>query len=315
MRSRYLEMFTRARTSARLGVINDRPTKEITTERRTLFERRDHRFFDLTFCQGLLRHPNISRYLIPNPGRRNGFRRRAWEYSHREGAAVRDGLLKQHCGPVPTTCVSSRDNEERAVMELLARWARFLSINQVASLFDGNNPTRRAERLARRLESQGLVSRRRIIARPSVPAVPLLVFKTGQQPPDFSLLSSKCRARWGQPTRSVDILQLTADGAKAMGAFRPRKIRKSEATHDLQMAEVAIAFWKRETVAEWLRDDALSKAKRWGQIVPDAEVCFKGGGRAVVECGGTYSAQKLGVFHDAVTSRMQELSVGEYQVF
>lgn len=207
------------------------------------------------------------------------------------------------------------ENEELAVMELLARWARFLSVHQVASILGGNNPTRRAETLARRLESRGLASRRRILARPPVPPVPLLVFKAGQQAPDFSSLSKKCRARWDQPTSAVDILQLTREGAKAMGAFRPRAIRKSEATHDLQMAQVAILYWETGEVAEWLRDDALSKTKRWGKVVPDAEVRFQGGGRAVVECGGTYSAQKLGVFHDAVTSRMQELSVDEYRVF
>jgi len=206
--------------------------------------------------------------------------------------------------------------EQNQVLELLASWTRFLSLSQVSGLFVGRkDPARSARSLVKRLVDKGLVERRTLIARPPVSVTPLLTFYQGDETPDFKAVSRNCRGRWTEPAQVTEVVQLSHAGAKAFGVLRPRTIRASEATHDLQMAEVAIAFYKSGLVAEWMRDDVLAQSKRWGAVVPDAEALLKSGACVVVECGGTYSASKLAQFHSGLTSQMEGLGVHAYQIF
>ncbi len=213
------------------------------------------------------------------------------------------------------TSNGSMTPEQSQVLELLAHWTRLLSVQQVSELFlDHKNPARSARSLVKRLVQQGLVQERTLMARPSVSVEPLLTFRKGDAEPDFKALSRSCRSRWTEPAQAINVIQLSLTGAKAYGVLRSRTIRASEATHDLQMAQVTLSFYRSGLVRKWIRDDVLAKNKRWG-VVPDAEAHFQSGERLVVECGGSYSAKKLAAFHAAVTTSMEGLGVNAYQIF
>ena len=205
---------------------------------------------------------------------------------------------------------------EPIVLELLGSWVRFLSVDQVASLVPGGRaPKRAAERLVKRMEQAGLLERFTLMARAPLDLGPLFAFSPGDPEPDFRALSLACRERWTQSARPIHVVRLSRAAAKALGCPRPRTVRASETTHDLQMAEVTLAFWCKGQVAAWSRDDALATTKRWGDVVPDAEAQFTSGERLVIECGGTYSAKKLEDFHTAITARMQQNGAHGYQIF
>jgi len=204
---------------------------------------------------------------------------------------------------------SSQRPSDLAVLELLAHRVRLLSIDQVGALVARKtaDSARVGREWARRFELAKLVERFTVIARPPAPARHFAFWTPGRPVPDFSAVSRmlRQRAKAAEPL-VVPVVRLGANGAKFFGVRAPRVPRRSETSHDLQLAEYAVLYaGMGEQLARWLSEDELAREKAYAGVVPDAELHFRSGTRIVIECGGAYSTQKLSAFHAAIAPQLE----------
>lgn len=203
---------------------------------------------------------------------------------------------------------------------MLARRVRFLSLEQLGRVVapEAADRTRAGRVWAERCELARLVERFTVTAKP--PAAPrwLACYEVGGGAPDFGALSRELRDRAAaSEAERMQMVRLGENGAKLFGLRAPRVPRRSEASHDLQLAEVAVALSEEsggDAVAEWLSEDELVRRKAYHGVVPDAEVCFASGARVVVECGGSYSRGKLVRFHAALAPQLEARGVSGYRI-
>jgi hypothetical protein len=161
--------------------------------------------------------------------------------------------------------------------------------------------------------ARGLVERYRIMAlRPEVVGV-LAAFHLGDAAPDFHELSRTLRTRSTRGAlEALTVVRLGKRGEKLLGLRAPRVVRRTEGTHDLQLAEFAVQQYMRGEVVTWLSEGALAKQGAYDGVLPDAEVVTSSGERLVVECGGNYSAQRLANFHRVLVPQLEARGVSGY---
>lgn len=204
---------------------------------------------------------------------------------------------------------------DQIALELLARRVRLLSLPQLGAIVapDAADPERAAHNWAVRFARAGLVERFTVVARPPTPARFIMQFRVGEPAPDFQKLARELRER-AETTQAVTthVVRLGPQGAKLFGEPPPRVPRRSETSHDLQLAEMAVHLECQGSVAKWTGEDALARNKAYSGIVPDAEVHFVAGGALVVECGGSYSKSKLAGFHAAVAPQLEARGMNGY---
>ena len=204
---------------------------------------------------------------------------------------------------------------DQVALELLARRVRLLSLDQLGRIVapEARDPERAGKTWAERFERAGLVERFTVVARVPQPARMLLQYTLGDRTPNFGVLARELKARaQAAPAVTMHVVRLGLQGEKLFATNRPRLPRRSEASHDLQLAEVAVHFERQAQVETWRSEDELVRAKAYSGVVPDAEVTFTSGARLVVECGGSYSKSKLANFHATITSQLEARGASGY---
>lgn len=209
--------------------------------------------------------------------------------------------------PTVAISLSARDV---SVLTFLCKWTRLLSELRVVH-FTGSIAAARS--CVRRLADADLIERYQVLAKSIVPTEAVLRFYPGDPEPNFVAVSKALRVRQTGSARHVPVVRLTAKGAALFGSSKPpRRVRASEATHDLQLAQTAIAFWSRGG-ARWKSEDEIRS--NWTGVLPDAEVEVRGD-RFVLEGGGDgYSASKLAEFHEHVAPELQPRGFSHYAIF
>lgn len=213
----------------------------------------------------------------------------------------------RHAVDLPIHCMPTRvGNAEELLLDLLSSWVRLLSFEQVGALcFPGlQDPQRAVRRLVARLERVGLLDSYTVVAsRPGTPKVFARYERAGLAP-DFQALGKALRARSAGPAVRQRVVRLGEQGGAAFGVVQPRRVRPSEAAHELQLAAFALRCKKTGLVSEWVGEDSLRRARLFSGMVPDAMVRTVSGECLVVECGGSYSATKLQRFHEALVPQL-----------
>lgn len=165
----------------------------------------------------------------------------------------------------------------------------------------------------RRLAQADLIERYQVLAKPVVPTRAVLRFYPGDPEPDFAAVSRALRVRQPGSARFIPVVKVTAKGAALLGCSKPpRRVRASEATHDLQLAQTAIAFWSRGG-ARWKSEDEIRS--RWTGVLPDAEVGVLGDSFVLEGGGDGYSATKLAEFHAHVAPVLEPKGFSHYAIF
>lgn len=201
------------------------------------------------------------------------------------------------------------------VLEMLGRRVRLLTMEQLARLLElgAGDASRAGLAWTRSKGARGLVQLYQVMAlRPTEVGV-LATFRLGGAVPDFRALSRTLRARSTRGTvETLTVARLGKRGEKLLGVRAPRVARRTEGTHDLQLAEFAVEHYLRGEVAAWLSETALAKQRAYDGVLPDAEVVTSSGERLVVECGGNYSAQRLARFHRIIVPQLEPRGVHGY---
>lgn len=141
----------------------------------------------------------------------------------------------------------------------------------------------------------------------------LLRYTLGDNTPNFAALARELKARaQAVPAVTMQVVRLGLQGEKLFATPQPRLPRRSEASHDLQLAEGAVHLEQQGQVLKWHSEADLLRSKAYQGVVPDAEVLLTSGECLVLECGGSYSKSKLADFHAAVAPQLEARGAGGY---
>ena len=208
----------------------------------------------------------------------------------------------------------SLHKEDEIVFEYLARRVRILSAKMVGVLLGEalGDPEGAGKAWMERFSDSKLVDVFTVLARPPASAEVLLAYYRGAGAPDFAALARELKTRAeAQAPENIQVVRLGKAGEKLFGVQQPRRPRRGEASHDLQLAAMAVSF-RMEHVTSWLSEDELARIRAYDGVVPDAEVYLADGGAFVVECGGSYSKGKLQAFHAALAPQLERRGMGGY---
>jgi len=202
---------------------------------------------------------------------------------------------------------------QNPVIDALTQRVRVLTLDQIARLlqieFD------EAESLVQQLEHARWVSvEPHLVSKIGDAEKPLVAWKPGDSPPEFSAVAYRLRRRWSE-VQETQVVLPTAEACKRYGGTRIRP-RRAEWTHDLWMSSVYLAYQRQlagQTALVWISGDMLrsdGQAYQFGGRVPDACLCDSQGTiRRIVEGGGEgYSRSKLTGMH-------QEFSPYPYEIW
>lgn len=192
---------------------------------------------------------------------------------------------------------------DAAILATLSRQVRFLSVAQIArQWWPGNaEPTTNARRRLLQLQAAGYLRLDSTFARP-IPelAAPLVAWQPGQLAPDFAALSYHLKQRFTGAAVATTIAYATKTAAVRYGGFSGRAPRRSEATHDLALGQVYLAYLRTspKVAAAWIPEAAIVKGARADtQKVADALLRFPDKSEVIIEFGGEYDKAKLTSFH------------------
>lgn len=201
-------------------------------------------------------------------------------------------------------------DEEFSVARALALQLRLMSLGQVAhGWYRGHSDSEcRADTALAKLRAAGIVDRLRLEAHPFLPQVrPLMAWNRDAlraNPPCWETIAEQTRGRWQLPHEPVEVYRATKRACHLFGAFVDAgRERHCEATHDLHLAQVFVAYRLRKPrlAAQWLGEAAFPKLgfQIRGMKDPDAFL-VSGDGTAVriIEFAGSYEADHLRSFHD-----------------
>ncbi len=200
---------------------------------------------------------------------------------------------------------------------MLSSRVRLVSLNQVAEFVCSNSsePKRAAAHLVRRLLLQDRLDRYSVVARTPRRPEAVLTQRANEKEPDFRQASLALRQRYnGVIPQRIEVVRLGRKAALAHGCPQPRRVRPSEASHDLQLAQFALHAESTNMVSSWQGEDALRRSKRFASIRPDALATLPNGELWIIEGGGTYSASKLKAFHHTLVPQLQEQNIHGYQL-
>jgi hypothetical protein len=195
------------------------------------------------------------------------------------------------------------------LLDLVARHVRFLALVQVArKWFAGQRHARRqAADMVRQLASSGWLLVTDVFARPICPlSRPICEWRHAELMPEFVSLSRQLHQRASLPAALTTVVS-ASDKTRALlagGTSTSTRIKLTQTTHDLQLAEVCLHYVKVEQTSGlyWVSEDALPET--WPlRERPDA-LLVDGDGRFVlaVEYGGDYSYQRLAELHHGLAS-------------
>jgi hypothetical protein len=177
------------------------------------------------------------------------------------------------------------DRADEAIVDVLSRRVRVLSIEQVARTWcpESGKPCQRARNLVAALSRRGLVTSVTLLARPEItPTEPLAIWQPGLSEPDFGAVAWKLQSRRRRQAAVTTPCVIAAS---------KRPPRETEVTHDLHLAAVFLLMCQElpTRAASWTFEDDLADS---GQRLPDALVT-DGKSKTVIECGGEYGRERL----------------------
>ena len=197
---------------------------------------------------------------------------------------------------------------DASVLEVLALRVRVLSIRQVSRTWfsDSSSADSRASRRIQALAASGLVETYSAWVRPELSlADPLVRWSPGTPAPLFPDLATQLARRWSQPARRTQLVGASRRTSARLAGVTNHRPRRSEVSHDLTLAGIYLRYRQTDrSIAEaWTPDFRLRRLGFGDHArLPDALIDLAGTQR-VVELGGTYSARKLGEFHEFCESR------------
>jgi hypothetical protein len=158
-----------------------------------------------------------------------------------------------------------------------------------------------------RLADAGLIESLTLEAYPLLPLLrPLFAWNVGDPcppPTHWDQIAAQSQNRWNKPHVPVEVWRATKRASHIWGAFHDaRRVRHSEASHDLHLAEVFVRYRRERPAAadDWFGEAAFPKLgfdlKRMKD--PDAFLMSDSGtAHRVVEFAGSYQAEHLWEFH------------------
>ncbi|MEO0853901.1 MAG: hypothetical protein AAFY15_10435, partial [Cyanobacteria bacterium J06648_11] len=205
-------------------------------------------------------------------------------------------------------------------LEVLAHWVRALSLEQLGVLLSptSKDKSSAASRWLKRMAASGLVDEYTSTA--SEPQSMRVFYRcqlsskeSSSLVPDFRALSAQLRRRWMSHPKFTRVVRLGRAAASMLGVPQPRRMRPSEASHDLQLAAVALSLRDRGVVTSWEAEESLARREVFKAVTPDALVTLDSGQQWVVEGGGSsYSAAKLEAFHRALLPQLASAGLEGY---
>lgn len=184
------------------------------------------------------------------------------------------------------------------IIDCLREHVRLLSIDQIArTWWEGQrHQITSARKRMLRLAAANRVTVKRRLARKEIPVTyPVISFcPTRPTEPSFQDAARQLKNRWlSQPSSPVDIVLHPK-------AYSPRT---SEVTHDIQLSAVYLHYraTKPELIKNWIPERVIRQelAGKKGDI-SDAQIRdISGKVVLTIECGGSYRAEKLKLFHEA----------------
>ena len=190
---------------------------------------------------------------------------------------------------------------EETLLEILTGRVRVLTLAQIDGLL-GDAASDEAPILLAALETQGLIERRAVLARPALCfSQPIVSWRPGDELPEFGKVAYRLKSRWREPVEPVEIVQASHLAARRRGgALGGRWPRVSETTHDVSLAEVFLWYRQHrpEDAACWVPEAQLyAEGRGLHAKLPDAVIRRDGTKIRIVEFGGSYGKQKLASFH------------------
>jgi hypothetical protein len=199
-------------------------------------------------------------------------------------------------------------DRDRAVLACATGPTRLFSLEQAAATwwsgFASGIVAARA-RLAR-LETAGLLVKRVFPTHPLLALdAPLVVWRPGDDLPDFGSISYRLQKRWNLGTVPTTTYIATTLATKLMGGLRRgdkadgRLRHPLQATHDLHVAELYLRFLRSEpALAEcWVSEEVLQK-RNPGKKASDGALLDRAGEiRLAIEFGGSYRSRRVKSFH------------------
>jgi hypothetical protein len=197
---------------------------------------------------------------------------------------------------------------EREMLEMLSNQIHFLALSQVAREWFGNSPSalRQAARMAQHLSNGAWIAVNQVLARPiSDLWTPLCCWQHGQPEPDFRRVIRILHRRAKVSARVTPIVAATTRARALFGDGRePRRIKLTQTTHDLHVAEVFLRYGEQgfDVQSSWLSEDRLPLAwplrQRPDALLLDDEGHFL----RAIEYGGDYPIERLQELHFALAS-------------
>lgn len=183
------------------------------------------------------------------------------------------------------------------IIRMLTNDVRVIATHQLAEYIfaSGKEPLKAAQKLCRKLEAEGLVTRSHTTATFISVAKPLLQVNPTEQheEPNWGKLGYQNQLRWKIPTKPTTIIQATP---KAHGLFggEPRTSRQHEVEHDLGVSSYYFhLLWvSPELATSWQGEDSIDTSRFDGHR-PDAIVVSKGAETVLDVLGRGYDAARI----------------------
>ena len=194
-----------------------------------------------------------------------------------------------------------------AILKALAVRVRLLSMEQVATWWNGASPSAAARRRMNQLRDAGYVQASHVVAEPSLELrAPLVAWAPGQPDPDCLAVSHTLCTRWPDcPSSSTTVYRATQMTNNRLGGpARIKPLSDDQITHDLHVSSVFLHFLRTtpELADCWLGEDVLGLAG-YRLKDPDAIVRHPDGSELVIEFGGRYGVERVRDFHDDCVKR------------
>jgi hypothetical protein len=195
---------------------------------------------------------------------------------------------------------------EQEILSVVTNCVRALTVRQVARSWwsDSRKGVARAETSLHELADDGWLQLQTVLARP-VPLLqaPLATWMPGDRVPGFPNLSKLLHQRAMVPAKLATVIFATSKSTALFGKGALPKIKLTQMTHDLQLAEIFLVYRSRGLpIDQWLGEDHLPHS--WPiQQRPDSVLKRTDGTiYRAIEYGGDYSPERLAELHEALSS-------------
>lgn len=197
--------------------------------------------------------------------------------------------------------MNDRDTE---ILRTLANSVRAMSLDQVARAWwsDTRWGRSRAKKTLVELVDHDLVHVQRVLSRPSEQlSQPLTIWRPGDIEPAFDDLAHLLHRRARRCAKMVPVVFAARRTVDIFGSGAVPTIKLTQMTHDLQVTEVFLHYWRRGNVKSWVSEDNLPPdwpiRQRPDALLRDA----KGVIVHAVEYGGDYPVERLVKLHEGLS--------------